>query len=421
MTIESRSRAIAIAMVSAILICTSAAAQPLNVEEVVSMAVSLSPQVRAARARWDSATHAIAQNYAPADPQVGIASLDSPTNGFTAASENTFQVSESLQFPGTALLQGKVARRSAEIARLGYEAAVRDLRITAVTDCYQLALDQGLKSRMVQTISDLRGIAASTDPARHKADAEAVEGEIADEQENQKRVNLQIVDDVIRLNALLRRPGDELPEIDVSLELQPVADRLDDHVDRAWSRRQEILQLALASENAESALKPAMLQYAPDYTLGYGFNHYRLASDAPAPNLTRTRTVSITFNLPLFFWMKQNENLTRTRYDLEAAREDLEGLRIDTAARISSLYRHLQFDREEAGLYHDNIIPAREESFSSALASYRKTGDYFAELVQAREQLRDARSSYLQALGQLLTDRVELERLIGAPFQRAAP
>jgi outer membrane protein TolC len=421
MTANAKMRVIALLMVSSALIATTVAAEPLNVEQVIDMAMRLSPQVHAARARWDAATHSIAQNYAPADPQVGIASLDSPTNGFTEPSANAFVVIESLQFPGKALLQGDVANRTAEIARLNYQTVVRDLRITAISECYQLAFDQAQKSRMVQTISDLRYMEALTDLTRHKADREAVAGGIADEQQNLKRLDLAIADDVIHLNTLLRRSSDAPLEVDVSLQLEPVSERLDDLINHAWARRQEILQLALASQNAESALELARLQYAPDYTISYAFNHYRLVSDAPAPNLTQTHNISITFNLPLFFWMKQNEDVIRSRFDLKAARDDLEGLRIDTAAGITSLYRHMVFDSEEARLYHDTIIPAREEVFSSAVASYRKNGDYFAELVSARERLRDARSSYLQALGRLLMDRIEMERLVGEPLARSTP
>lgn len=143
------------------------------------------PQVHAARARWEAATHSIAQNYAPVDPLLGVASLDSPTNGFTAASENTFQVSESFQFPGKALVQGNIAKRTAEIARLSYEAIVRDISMNALSECYQLALAQGLKSRMAQTISDLRYIAAMSDPTHRNPDMQTVAGEIAEEQQNQ--------------------------------------------------------------------------------------------------------------------------------------------------------------------------------------------------------------------------------------------
>lgn len=395
----------------------AAAAVPLSVDQVVALALKVSPQVRAARARWESATHSVTQNYAPADPVVGFSSLDSPTNGFSAASDHAFQVSESFQFPGKALLQGGNAKRTAEIARLSYEAAVRDVRTRAAAQCYQLSLDGALNSRIVQTISDLRQMAEATDPSRRKADSEAVSVVISEEQQNQRRLDLARADDEITLNALLHRRPEEPVEINAPLELEPVRERLDDLIDRAWSKRQEILQLALASQNAESALELARLQYAPDYSVGYFFNHYLLPSDAPGPGLTQTHNVSISINLPLFFWMKQRKNVTRAGYDLEAAHADLDALRIDTAARIAVLHRHAQFDYQEAIRYHDVIVLKRQEVFEDSLAAYHKHGEDFAELVQAREGLHEARSLYLQATGRLLEDRIALEQELGEPLQ----
>src|SRR5262249_35057610 len=124
------------------LIANGVAAAPLSLEQIVDMAVEVSPQVHAARARWQSAKHSIMQRYAPDDPILSFSSLDSPTNGFSAPSTRTYEVDQTLQFPGKALLQGERAKRSAEIARLSYEAAMRDVRTSAATEFYQLTLDE---------------------------------------------------------------------------------------------------------------------------------------------------------------------------------------------------------------------------------------------------------------------------------------
>ena len=117
--------------------------------------------------------------------------------------------------------------------------------------------------------------------------------------------------------------------------------------------------------------------------------------------------------------MKQKEDVVRADYDLQAAREDLQGLRINTAAQVTLLYRHAQFDFQEALRYRDTIVPAREEVFKSALAAYRKHGAYLAELVHGRVQLREARSAYLQAAARLMQDRISLEQEIGEPLKSA--
>ena len=90
--------------------------------------------------------------------------------------------------------------------------------------------------------------------------------------------------------------------------------------------------------------------------------------------------------------------------------------RFNTAARIAILYRHARFDYDEAVRYHDTIVPAAQELLESSLAAYRRHGEDFAELAHVRERLRDARSSYLQAVARLLQDRVALEQEIGEPL-----
>ena len=413
-------RVAAIMMLMGSLSANVVAAAPLSLDQIVDMAVQVSPQVHAARARWESAKHSIMQKYAPEDPVLSFSSLDSPTNGFSDASSRTYEVDQALQFPGKALLQGERAKRSAQIARLSYEAVMRDVRTNAATEFYQLSLDEALRYRVVNTINDLKEVAGATKANQPKADAEAVAAEITEEEQNIRRFDQALADDKIRLNTLLRRPADEPIEIDSTLEVEPIGERVDDLVDRAWHRRQEILQFALSSENAATALTLAKLEYAPDYYVGYSFNHYLLDSAAPGPNLTQTHNIWVGFNLPVFFWMKQKEDVIRADYDLQAAREDLEGVRIDTAAQVTLLYRHAQFDYQEAVRYRDSIVPTREELFKSALAAYRKNGDYLAALVHVRAQLREARSSFLEAAARLIQDRVELEQEIGEPLRPPA-
>lgn len=129
---------------SALILCWFSSGACMTIDEVVALALRVNPQVLAARARWNSAMHSIAQNYAPADPIFTYGSLDSPTNGIDHASEHMIQGNAAFQFPGKALLQAESAKRSAEIARLAYEAWVRDVGTRTKTQCYQLAMDNAL-------------------------------------------------------------------------------------------------------------------------------------------------------------------------------------------------------------------------------------------------------------------------------------
>ncbi len=404
--------------ISAVLAATVASAAPLSEEQVVAAVLEVNPRARAARARWQSATHTVMQTLAPTDPILGFSSVDSPTNGFTDASEHTLAVNQSFQFPGKAILQHRNAQRAAEIARLSYEAVVRDLGTTTKTVYYQMILDATLARYVAKTIADLETAAAATDTHHTIAQSAGVTAELEDQRQKQRRAELARTDDETQLNALLNRRPDEPIEIDTTLPLKPVPGRVDDLIQRAWTRRQEILELALQAENAETALKLARLEYAPDYTLGYYFDHYILPSDAPAPNLTQDHSVCFSFNLPLYFWMKQSEDVKRAGYDLEAAREDLNSIKVRTAAKVTILWRHAQFDYEDAVVYRDTVLPQSAKAFDAALTAYRNRSDNFPTLARLRDQLHQVRLTYLQALNRVLEDRIALEHEIGGSLPK---
>jgi outer membrane protein, heavy metal efflux system len=220
------------------------------------------------------------------------------------------------------------------------------------------------------------------------------------------------------LNELINRRPEEPLSVETALDLEPVTGRVDELIERAWSRRQEILQAALHEQNAETALTLAKLEYGPDYTVGYSFDHYLLQSDAPAPNLTQTHSIWISFNLPLFFWMKQNEDIKRARFGLEAAREDLNGMRNQTAGQVTILFRHAEFDYQDAITYRDSVVPEALKAFDSALAEHGNGPEQLATLSDLRNELNLDRASYLQAINSLIADRIALEQEIGEPLPR---
>jgi outer membrane protein TolC len=138
-----------------------------------------------------------------------------------------------------------------------------------------------------------------------------------------------------------------------------------------------------------------------------------LPSDAPAPNLTQDHSVWFGFNLPLYFWIKQSEDVKRAGYDLEAAREDLNSIKVRTAAKVTILWRHAQFDYDDAVVYRDTVLPQSVKAFDTALAAYRKDSEHYPTLVRLRDKLNEIRLTYLGSINRVLEDRIALEHEIG--------
>src|ERR1700687_5917596 len=125
-------------VVGSIASATGASAEILSLQQAIERAQTLNPQVRAAGHRWESAKHQIIQNYTPTDPQFSFTNFDSWRGFLSGSGLHNMTVSQSLQFPGKGLLQGRTAERTSEIARLMYMAAVRDVTAQANAVYYQI-------------------------------------------------------------------------------------------------------------------------------------------------------------------------------------------------------------------------------------------------------------------------------------------
>ncbi len=122
--------------------------------------------------------------------------------------------------------------------------------------------------------------------------------------------------------------------------------------------------------------------------------------------------------MPVFFWLKQNEDVVRAKASLQAARSDQALIKIQTAAAVATLFRNAQFGYETAILYRDSLIPLALQNLRVALTAYQGGKIDFVTLSTAVQRLYAARVSYLQAANQFLAGEVSLEQAIGAPLHQ---
>lgn len=397
------------------------AESPMTVEEIIRLALEANPQVRSARARWSSAVHSINQNYMPADPLFSFFNLDSPTNGFNKPASRSYQVNQPLQFPGKGYLQGKTAERAAEIARVQYEATLRDTRAQAEVAFYQVLVDRALTEVAAENAENLRKVRQVAQVAYAanrvtQADFISAEFDVAAAEQQRRQFEVAEANDRTVLNQILARAPGEPLSLRTELELPSLQTRLETLVTRAAQVRQEIMQAALSEENTETALTLAKLEYAPDFSLGYIFNDYRTTTAPPNPGQMQTHGLALSLSVPLFFWERQREDVTRAGFDLEAARTDLESIKMQTAALVTTLYRQALLAQQTATLYHDTLSPLAQQAFEVALVAYQTGKVDFVTLATTLRQRNDARVAYLQAANQFLAQRIGLEQAIGEPL-----
>jgi len=413
--------AAALLLVAALRVDAATSEPGWTVGQLVEMVMEANPQVKAARHRWESARHQIIQNYTPADPQFSFTNSDSWRGFLVGSGLHNLTVTQALQFPGKGLLQGRTAERTAEIARLTYTAAVRDVTAQAKTAYYQVQLDLALNDLIKENVANLEQVLKVTQiayTASLATQGDYINAKFALEADREllRQQAVTIANDKTALNILLDRRPDEPLQVDRNFDLASFEATLGEVIERAVSSRQEILQAALTERNQDTAVTLAQLEYVPDYMLGFGFDHYLIASFAPTPNHTEDWNFQLGFNLPIFYWAK-NEDIKRAHQDLDAAREDLESIRIQTAGQVTTLYRQILRSRETALLYRNTLIPLAHQAFEVMLVTYQGGKTDFTTLISTFRQQSDARSTYLQAVNQLLAQKVALEQAAGGSLQ----
>lgn len=413
------------ALLAVCLICTSTALaageQPLTVQQLVEAAVEVNPQVRATREQWEAAQHQILQNYAPADPTFNYSNVESSKDFNAATHAHSF--SESFQFPGKALLQADEARGTAEIARLTYEAAVRDLRAGVETAYYQVLLDEALIGVNAENISNLKqvvGVVQTRYTANQATQADLIGAQLAlsQAQLQQRQYETNRENDRVALNHLLyRKPGSPL-NLEHRIQLQRLELPLDKAIDTATHARQEILEAALAEKNSTTAVKLAEMEYLPDYTVGYEFDYILQPGAQPLPGVTQGHTFSIGFNIPIFFWIHQREDVRSAQDSLQAARYGMNSVLSQTESTVTQLYQSAQFAYESAQQYKEALVPLADKEFRVALIAYQTGKVDFLTLSAALQGACAARVTYLQNANQFLAGEVALEQAMGIPLPR---
>ncbi len=413
--------ALMLAMATVALALPGRAEAGLNAGELVEVAIESNPQIHAMRAQWHAAQHQILQNYAPADPVFTYSNVDSSKDFNAATHAHAF--SESFQFPGEAFLQADESRRTAEIARLTYDAAVRDLRAGVETAYYQVLLDEGLITVNGENIGNLKQVVNVTQAQYMGGQAQQsdlIGAELALEQAQlqQRQYQTNRLNDRAGLNQLLyRKPAAPL-ELDQRIELKPLEIRLDKAVETATHARQEILEAALTEKNSTTALTLAEMEYLPNYTVGYEFDYFLQPGTQPLPSVTQAHTFSIGFNMPVFFWIHQREDVRAAQHSLEAARYSMNSVLSQTEATVTQLYQSAQFAYESAQVYRGRLIPLADQDFKVALVAYQSGKVDFLTLSSALQSDYASRLTYLQNANQFFAGEVAVEQAMGVSFQK---
>jgi outer membrane protein TolC len=386
---------------------------PLTADAVVAEALRSNPALKAARANLEAMQARVPQALAWQDPQFGIDAERMGTTRFGAYSDNEWMLSQRLPLSGRNRLQAAAASAEAGAAlaewrRRMLEVTVR-ARVAFVSYANlhrQLDLNRETEALLGQFVESLR--ARFQSGAAMPADVLLAETELVRLVEARRDLERQLSDAVSQLNVAMNRPAQSpLPE-PARLEFRELPLDLAAMQAAALAHRPEIESAQRRAEAARSRVGVARRAWVPDPELRVEARQY----DNGGKFFDEYDT-GIFFNIPWVNRGKYRSAIHEAEKALEAAEQDLEAVRAETAGRVRDQLKKIETFHHHYTLFRDRLLPLARQTAEASRAAYVSGRSTVLEVITALRTVRDVDAAHQQHLADYLSALAELEAVVG--------
>ena len=393
-----------------------------SLHDVLIVGLSRNPGVVAARKRWQAAIHGEPQATSLPDPMLSAGYQFDSVETRVGPQRWSAGLMQPLPWWQKLWARGKVAATKADVARLRYEATMRDLVIDIKDSWYELYyLDHAIPvtsgiERQLRGDSLLAYTELDTGRAM-LSEAFRAESQAAQLTYDRLLLTEQREAQAERLRSLLNLPpGTPVRPVDAA-PVYAVSGNLDDLNERA-ERYSEILQIdGLQIERTQYETYLAQLSRIPDLSLGFNFiNTGAARMGSPADSGKNPFIGLFSMNLPI--WDQRNRALIKEKEAMEdAMRHDAMAELNRTRAAVAQTYFQVRLTQRLVDLYAQTLLPQAESVMSQAELYYRAEQAAFSGVLETtlayhnfRLALYRAEADHGQAIGRL-------ERVLGATAQ----
>lgn len=384
----------------------------INLQSLIEELVARSPEIKAARERWEAAKAVVPQVQTLPDPRLQFGYQRMPmTEPLQGA---MYGFGQEIPFPGKLSLKGDIAQRDAE--RLEQEYNATRLRLIAVLKETYFSLHFVHKSiEIVEKNKTLLMQFEKTAKARYSV-GQAAQQDVFRAQVEISRVldRLAVLDQQkeslhAAINRFLNRPPagplGTPEEIQATILTSPLPE---------LSRRTEAFSPALMAsaksvDRSEQTVALAQRQYYPDF-------------DVTALGLRNDRSndngyqVMLGIKIPLFYETKQRQGVKEALAGLAGAREDLTATKQDLLFQVKDGFVQAQRAERLITLLRDAIIPQATLGLQAAQAGYAVGKVDFLTLLNSLLTLQE---SQLELHSEMVSHEravARLEAVTGGPL-----
>jgi outer membrane protein, heavy metal efflux system len=327
------------------------------------------------------------------------------------------QLTQTVPFPGTLSLAGRIAGKTTETARAQSLEVWWELRAQAAMLFYQLySYDAQLRvmAGTEQLLQESRqtAIALFAAGTGRQSDVLRANLETAKLQVDFARMRVMRSGAAARLNALLNRSDATAIDsvtIGTIATSVPALDSL-----QAWAERGRpaLIQARALVEQAQLQRSLASRDVWPDLTVGLEYGRHRTE---------RLASVMVGFTVPLFAVHRQLRMRDEASALEQMARAELAATRAKVTARLRELHATIEANTRLADLYRTSIIPQAKANAQSALSAYRNGSVDFMTLLDAELSWNRYRQELYALIAERGTALAQLELAIGRELPAGQP
>lgn len=387
-----------------------------NLETLLRLVAKDNPAVRAAHFRWLAATHKHAQAIALPDPKI-------EARYFVKRVDDRWMLSltQDVPYPGKLVISGKIANREAEIARLKYDAALRDA-LSEVKELYFELYYIDRAQKVTEEIKKLydryaalavggEGVAAPKLPETFRAESQRAQ--LSYDLVQLKEIRAATVE---QLRSALAAPADTAigPTDDVADPVE-MGEGVEALQQIAQQRNQELAAAGVEVERAKYQAKLARRAPIPDLMLGGVYE--RMKGDDSQVG------VVAGVSLPLWF-PKYRAMAKEARQNENAACAELDAQGLKVRADLAKAYFSLSNSFRLVRLYRDTLLPQARQALQSAEELYRvKPGTptaaqvNLASVLETTATLQNFELARLRATADFYINIARIERTLGTAFK----
>jgi cobalt-zinc-cadmium efflux system outer membrane protein len=393
---------------------------PLNLDSLIKEMLVTSPELQAARKRWEAMQKRPGQAGALPDPTIrlGWTSAGVPYPGAGLGSESSANlgvaVSQMFPFPGKRDLKSSMAHQEARAESFMFQGTELNLVSRLKSAYYELQFsydaiavlsrDKELLDRLVKLAENRysTGQASQQDLIKAQLEISLIETRLLEMERNRQRA-------VAEINSLLSRDlASELghPEPAVIPEL-PVLESLQNTA--AGSSPTLRAQRAIVDAR-QLGLEESRRDYYPDFeVMGGYFNQ---------GSMKAMWEFRVQVNVPVFFARKQRLGVEEAVARLSESKDTYHAQELTISYRIRDQYLAAENSRRLMDLYQKLIIPQASLALESSLTSYSAGKVDFLSVFSNFSSILENEMKYYESRMQFLKALADLSELTGANVER---